>query len=456
MRDVIFVSHANPEDNSFSRWLSLQLAKEGFPVWCDVTRLLGGEDFWSDIEETIRQRAAKFIYVLSRHSNHKAGPLQELHVAQAVARTHGLKDFVIPARMDDMPYSETNIQLSRLNAIDFTSSWATGLRSLIEKLLVDGVEKDTRFSPESVANWWKTSREFDSKVTNVLDEYLSNWFPIRRLPDHIYVHSIDRLPFGVDGLQFPARIIGRTLVSFASYDDTEALSHGARVISSRRVPLNEFLGGLQLLIPVREREAHNIVVGLLREAWERFTESAQMSKHSLSNNRVAVYLKDGQVHNNRVAIPSKYSGSRTRGIVGYRSRRNNEGTVVSLRYWHFAFEARPMLEPLLGYRLIPHLLFSDDGTTIWSDSSRQHRAQRAESRNWWNAEWRDRTLGLVQWLADGQDNVTIRLGPDAIVEMETHPAIFNSPVSYADPDARQSIELFEDDFDEPETQEDNF
>ncbi len=82
---MVFVSHANPEDNDFSQWLSLQLAKEGYPVWCDLTSLLGGEDFWSDIEDAIRYGTSKFLYVLSRDSNQKTGPLQELALALAVA-----------------------------------------------------------------------------------------------------------------------------------------------------------------------------------------------------------------------------------------------------------------------------------------------------------------------------------------------------------------------------------
>ena len=137
-----FVSHANPEDNEFSRWLSLQLAKLGYPVWCDLTRLLGGEDFWSDIEVAIRDYTAKFLYVLSRHSNQKPGTLQELSVATSAARQRELKDFVIPLRVDDLPYQDINIQLNRLNAIDFSSSWAAGLRKLVEKLELDGVRKD--------------------------------------------------------------------------------------------------------------------------------------------------------------------------------------------------------------------------------------------------------------------------------------------------------------------------
>lgn len=41
-RDTVFISHAYPEDNQFTLWLALRLAREGYPVWCDLTKLLGG------------------------------------------------------------------------------------------------------------------------------------------------------------------------------------------------------------------------------------------------------------------------------------------------------------------------------------------------------------------------------------------------------------------------------
>ena len=109
MRDLIFLSHANPEDNEFTRWLALQLAREGYPVWCDLTKLLGGEVFWNDIEEAIRDRTVKFLFVLSKNSNRKRGPLQELEVANHVARQAGLQDFVIPVLIDDLPPAEMTI-----------------------------------------------------------------------------------------------------------------------------------------------------------------------------------------------------------------------------------------------------------------------------------------------------------------------------------------------------------
>jgi hypothetical protein len=53
-RDTLLLSHANPEDNEFTLWLALQLANEGYRVWCDLTKLLGGEVFWDNIEEVIK------------------------------------------------------------------------------------------------------------------------------------------------------------------------------------------------------------------------------------------------------------------------------------------------------------------------------------------------------------------------------------------------------------------
>src|SRR2546430_17564453 len=94
-RDMLFVSHANPEDNEFTQWLSLQLAKCGYPVWCDLTKLLGGETFWTDVEQALGTRTVKFLYVLSKTSNAKDGPLSTLPNRAHVKRNENLHDFFI-------------------------------------------------------------------------------------------------------------------------------------------------------------------------------------------------------------------------------------------------------------------------------------------------------------------------------------------------------------------------
>src|SRR3954468_23737334 len=109
MKDMLFISHANPEDNEFARWIALKLAAHGYPVWCDLTKLLGGEVFWDDIEDAIRQRTVKFLYVLSRTSNQKRGPRNELAVALGMQRAEKLKDFVIPLWVDSLSPGEFNV-----------------------------------------------------------------------------------------------------------------------------------------------------------------------------------------------------------------------------------------------------------------------------------------------------------------------------------------------------------
>src|ERR1700722_4514482 len=85
-KQTIFISHAAPEDNEFARWLSLQLIGWGYNVWCDIIKLKGGEDFWVEIENELRNNATKFLYILTKNSNQREGTLKELAVAQKVKK----------------------------------------------------------------------------------------------------------------------------------------------------------------------------------------------------------------------------------------------------------------------------------------------------------------------------------------------------------------------------------
>lgn len=86
MRNLVFLNHATPEDNHFTAWLAAKLALAGYEVWCDFHRLRGGQDFWKVIEETIRNRTARFVTVMSRVGQTKSGVQSEISVALAVER----------------------------------------------------------------------------------------------------------------------------------------------------------------------------------------------------------------------------------------------------------------------------------------------------------------------------------------------------------------------------------
>lgn len=456
-RNLIFVSHANPEDNEFSLWLTLQLARQGYRVWCDLTRLLGGEDFWADIEEAIRGEAIKLIYVLSRASNNKLGPLQELHVAQSVARSSDLKDFVIPVRVDNLPFGEVQIQLSRLNAIDFQNGWAQGLGSLVEKLEADGVEKDSRFSPEAVAEWWRSSTGTENRLIDTPEEYLSNWFAIRRMPGSVYLHSTKRTSKALidsEDYKYPTSQMGDHIVSFASQDDLQDETHpSVGIRRSELIDTKDFVRGIRRPIEITRYQSRNIIVDLLRQGWDRKIVSAEMSKHQLSRGSSVGFLRDGQVDGNRVKVPHDYSLGNYRQIVGYRSQKDSKGRTRR-RYWHFAIGSWATLRPFMGYKLIPHLLFSDDGQTVWKDSVRLHRARRSASKDWWNPEWRDRTLGIMNWLAREGQHIEIPFGSQASVRVGARPISFGCPVSYSDPEHANPLASDVLDYDEFDVEDD--
>ena len=96
--DHLFVSYAS-EDGSFAEWLSLRLTSEGFKVWCDRTKLLGGESYPMVIDSAIKNSTFRVIAVLSKHSIRKPNPVKERTLALNIGRERKT-DFLIPLNLD--------------------------------------------------------------------------------------------------------------------------------------------------------------------------------------------------------------------------------------------------------------------------------------------------------------------------------------------------------------------
>ncbi len=438
MRDMVFVSHANPEDNEFTLWLSLQLAREGYPVWCDLTKLLGGEAFWKDIEHAIRERTTKFLYVLSRVSNEKPGPLDELQVARNVERDHGLHDFIVPLLIDDLPPRNANIRVASLSSISFCPSWAGGLAKLLQKLQEEGVERRTSFAPTAVAAWWREHFGAGGGVSSEPEVLVSNWFPLRR-PPLIYFHELQKSGLGkIDlppKLPFPAVQHEQYLVAFAkaaSFDGCLGADLSIRDTQERLLDPMSGSGGHRLW---SFKQENNAVTSLLRQAWRRMLENRSLPTHSFANRADCFYFRKDSLPSNRIEFrDSGGTGEiRHRQVVGFKTLKAPDGIARGLRYWHFGLEAKPLVSPVTGFVIKPHVLFSDDGTNIWESKERLHRARRSQCRNWWNDDWRDRIIASMQWLAASEGAVSLPVGPEESVEVLVSSVAFSSPVSYQEP-----------------------
>ena len=421
-RDVLFVSHANPEDNGFAQWLTLKLVSLGYHAWSDVTKLLGGEDFWRDIEQAIRQHTVKFLYVLSRSSNQKEGSVRELKVAHDVRKKESFSDFIIPLRIDDLPFSDFNIQLASLNAIDFSLGWAPGLKQLVAKLEKDRVPKNAAFGPDAVRAWWTNAFNVEQGTANGSETHTSNWFRIQ-LPETIYKHTlIGLLSEQEPEFPFPATF-RNAIITFAPAADVERHAGGLKVQATVPIKTSDYLNDSDLKV---QREQRDIVVGFINQAWQ-LAISKRLEAYQMSGGRIAFYFDTKSLPEPEVKFTGVTGKASRRALMGYKT------TARGKRHWHFALSAKATLHPETVMMLRTHVLFSDDGMQLWESSSAMHRARRTQCKNWWNPAWRDRLLGTMAWLAGGAESITLSLGTGNAIDVSTKPTTHVSPVSYRDP-----------------------
>jgi hypothetical protein len=436
MRDMIFVSHANLEDNEFALWLALRLATDGYPVWCDLTKLLGGEIFWDDIEQAIRQRTVKFLYVLSTVSNTKPGSRNELTVALGVTRKENLKDFVIPLRIDSLPPADFNVEIARINAIQFTGGWAAGLAALLKKLEEDGIAKKAAFGPAAVSNWWRNHASAAAGLKSEPEPLISNWYPLESTP--LYFHDVGHSDDAENEGQvfpYPAVRFKQYLVSFAPAEDfrdqIEIRGTVSRTLNPTSVEEKE--GRLWNF-----RDERATLATLLRLAWERLLAEKKLATFAFANGALGLYFLKDQIPDNRVAFVS-VDGKRTRrDVVGYKTLKGAGGVPKGYRYWHFCLEAKPTSHPVVGYTMRSHVLFSDDGQTIWDNADRMHRARRSQCKMWWNDRWRDLISATVSWISAEGSTIAVPVGSQTVLRVAARPILLESPVSYDEEGATAS------------------
>ena len=63
----LFISYAT-EDGDLAEWLTLRLTTEGYKVWCDRVKLLGGESYPRDIDKAIKTQTFRMLALISKNS----------------------------------------------------------------------------------------------------------------------------------------------------------------------------------------------------------------------------------------------------------------------------------------------------------------------------------------------------------------------------------------------------
>ena len=179
-RDHLFISSVD-EDGTFADWLTRKLTAEGYLVWSERFKLLGGETYPDDVDDAIKNRTFRFISLYSQASLKDFEVTRQRLLALNV-RNERDQDFLIPLNVDGIDQTQLDHVTRTLKFIPFQYNWAEGLKQLLEKL-------ESIDCPRSLLNGKHIAAEtfLGNDVQSEEKETLfSNCLQVQQIPKIIY------------------------------------------------------------------------------------------------------------------------------------------------------------------------------------------------------------------------------------------------------------------------------
>lgn len=375
VRDVVFISHATPNDNEFVRWLGTRLTGHGFNVWIDLFDLRGGTPFWGSIDDCIRHRAIKVIVVVSHASCDpgRTGVQNEIALADTVKKSLKDDEYIIPARIDDVPFSDFPIQIHRLNAIDFSSGWGEKLGVLIECLDKANVPRTATDLTAEFERWRAASVRSEVTLEKGTEPLLTNILPILRLPETIAFYEYEgenkKFEEAVATVPLPTARHNRFLLSFAGRDELQGhLPEEFQLSLRAEAPITAFLDG-HFSNPngPKRKDARSAITRMLRESFERHLSLRGLLPYEASSGTVMFFPKD-LLKDDKVIYVNASGRATYKKVSGH--------SKVLNAYWHLGMRAVVKLEDPHAVRLRPYVVFTRDGTTPLRDAEEMTKLRR--------------------------------------------------------------------------------
>ncbi|MEX0804984.1 MAG: toll/interleukin-1 receptor domain-containing protein [Candidatus Binatia bacterium] len=437
IKQTIFISHANPEDNEFTRWLGAKLTLTGYKVWYDLDRLRGGDVFWDKVEHAIREEAVRFIAVISRASHTKDGVRKEWNLASIIEKkTAG---FSIPIRIDDFKFDDVTILFSGKHVIDFHRVWFEGLTQLLDALGDAKIPCATVPDAAQASLWWKSGLVTPIEFTARDERIESTWFQLRLPPAVETVTkrtSLDPIERTAENQATPWCEYETSVLGFAWREHLiDLFKNEVQLDLDRQLSTEGLLSGSVLLAKkASNNDARNLLSFLVRQAWDIAMKQAALRQSYMSNGQTVWFVPKGLKPKEVFEFLDQDKKKRRRQLVG-----RSEKYKVN---WHYGVSAKPTLGKPLRLELEAHILFTDDTGELVEPPSRAHRLRRGFCKSWFNARWRDFQRALIAYLCQGTDCIRLPAGSDRFVEVSTAPFLYNSPVTLSDHADQASEEVF--------------
>jgi hypothetical protein len=192
-RDHILIHYAN-SDLALAEWLARKLTSEGYLVWCEHLRSLGGEHYPEDVDDAIQNRVSCLVSLYSHSSLADPDIVRQRAVALNISKVS--RHFFVPLRIDSLPIDEMDQVTRQLKFIPFDKNWTEGLTLLLEKLGTSGCPKVLPNGKGSASKAF-----FESEILSKNREALvSNCLRILYLPNKIFRFTPEK-PIPIEQLE---------------------------------------------------------------------------------------------------------------------------------------------------------------------------------------------------------------------------------------------------------------
>jgi hypothetical protein len=243
-RELLFLTHAAPEDNEFALWLSSKLAMAGYRVWIDRRRLRGGTDFWDEIERVLRSDALKQVIVFTENVR-KEGVKKELAIGEGVRKRIPDPKFMIPVRSTGIDFSDAPPEFLRDHIIDAHPNWHDCLNELFETLEEAGVPKSSSPDTETLSRIVEAREDGRRFIIERKEDLLTNWFPTEP-PDYVRYFGFEgpqeQTKAWLKGCKLPNVPVGRLAGSFADPPNfATSSSFDLKTLTEYEVPFADFI-----------------------------------------------------------------------------------------------------------------------------------------------------------------------------------------------------------------------
>jgi hypothetical protein len=430
VRDTILITHANPEDNRFARWLAGRLTAAGYKVWVDVRALRGGDDFWGKIEHVLRHDAVKQIVIVSQNIG-KQGVKKELALGDVMRRKLNDPEFMIPVRYSDVDYGDFPTEILRQNAHNAFPNWAACLEPLLETLDSACVPKVAHPDTEQLAMIVAAQEDGRKLVTEKPEPLYSNWFELKGRPD-IWVMepkgTTAQLEAWSQFTRAPHVLHEGGAIAFCGPEAIERLDNDAPPLKARAsLPFNGVIDGTYSRHFCQRSDARRIVVNLMRQHWDLAMHQLGLVAVDFASGARGRFFPDGLI-DGRVKL-TLADGRRVDRVLSGKFKE---------RRWHLCLVAQPKVWPDALFRVHANVAVTTDGRTPLPGEQLQ-RIRLRLTRSWFNDKWRDMLLAAMGWLTEDDAMLNIAASGERLT-VSSLPMAFEFPVSFAAEEDRKAEE----------------